>query len=169
MESYIGALFVDSNFDFGEVERFFNEHIRWFFEDMNIYDTYANNHPTVSPFFFSLEDILMFNSITQTYLHNLLSLSFGCSNYRIMASEVPAIIPGGFPTAIAAVMIHDEIVAEGTASSGKNAKVKLAATPSSSSIVWHRLSIGTPTDATVRARSKTGLAKRGMAWVWRAS
>ena len=47
VESYIGALFVDSEFNFGEVERFFNEHIKWFFEDMNIYDTYANNHPTV--------------------------------------------------------------------------------------------------------------------------
>lgn len=41
-----------------------------------------------------------------------------------MASEVPAIVPGGLPTAIAAIMIHNEIVAEGTASSGKNAKVK---------------------------------------------
>ena len=41
-----------------------------------------------------------------------------------MASEVPAIVPGGLSTAIAAVMIHDEVVAEGTASSGKNAKVK---------------------------------------------
>lgn len=48
MESYIGALFVDSEFNYGEVERFFNEHIKWFFEDMSIYDTYANNHPTVN-------------------------------------------------------------------------------------------------------------------------
>lgn len=50
VESYIGALFVDSEFNYGEVERFFNDHIKWFFEDMNVYDTYANNHPTVSPF-----------------------------------------------------------------------------------------------------------------------
>lgn len=48
VESYIGAIFVDSKFDFGEVERFFEEHIRYFFEDMRIYDTFANNHPMVS-------------------------------------------------------------------------------------------------------------------------
>lgn len=52
VESYIGALFVDSEFKYEEVERFFNEHIKWFFEDMTIYDTYANNHPTVSYFTF---------------------------------------------------------------------------------------------------------------------
>lgn len=41
-----------------------------------------------------------------------------------MASEVPNIVPGAPPTAVAAVLIHGEIVAEGQASSGKNAKVK---------------------------------------------
>jgi len=53
-----------------------------------------------------------------------MTLSFGCTNYRLMASEVPAIVPGGPVTSIAALMMHDEIVAEGQASSGKNAKVK---------------------------------------------
>ena len=49
VESYIGAIFVDSEYNLAEVERFFDKHIRWFFEDMSIYDTFANNHPTVSP------------------------------------------------------------------------------------------------------------------------
>lgn len=49
VESYIGAIFVDSEYDLTEVERFFDKHMRWFFEDMSIYDTFANNHPTVSP------------------------------------------------------------------------------------------------------------------------
>lgn len=48
LEAYIGAIFVDSEFNFTEIERFFDTHIRWFFEDMSIYDTFANNHPTVT-------------------------------------------------------------------------------------------------------------------------
>lgn len=48
IESYLGAVFVDSEFCFAEIERFFDDHIRWFFEDMSIYDTFANNHPVVS-------------------------------------------------------------------------------------------------------------------------
>ena len=53
-----------------------------------------------------------------------MTLSFGCTDYRLMASEVPSIIPGGPVTSIAALMVHNEVVAEGQASSGKNAKVK---------------------------------------------
>lgn len=48
LEAYIGAIFVDSNFNFKVVEDFFNENLAWFFEDMSIYDTFANKHPTVS-------------------------------------------------------------------------------------------------------------------------
>ena len=48
MESYLGAIFVDSEFNYKEIERFFDAHVRWYFEDMSIYDTFANCHPTVS-------------------------------------------------------------------------------------------------------------------------
>ena len=41
-----------------------------------------------------------------------------------MASEIESIAPGGPTTSVAVVMIHDDIVAEGQASAGKNAKVK---------------------------------------------
>ncbi|KAI9847076.1 MAG: Dicer-like protein 1 [Sclerophora amabilis] len=114
VEAYIGAVFVDSEFNYKEVERFFEAHIRCFFEDMSIYDTFANNHPT-------------------TFLSNLLTLSFNCTSFRLLAREMPP-LPGGTSSSasggggasqvIAAVMIHDDIVAEGRASSGKYAKVK---------------------------------------------
>lgn len=57
VEAYIGAVFVDSEFDYSEVERFFKMHIEWFFEDMSIYDTFANNHPTVRrPNFYAIRN-----------------------------------------------------------------------------------------------------------------
>ncbi|KAI9723933.1 MAG: hypothetical protein M1812_000651 [Candelaria pacifica] len=104
VEAYVGAVFVDSEFDYDEVEGFFKKHIEWFFEDMTIYDTFANNHPT-------------------TFLHNLLTITFGCQNYRLLAQEMPS-IDGSPIQVIAALMIHNEVVAEGRAASGKNAKVK---------------------------------------------
>ena len=41
-------MFVDSEFNFKEVERFYDDHVRWFFEDMSLYDNFAKNHPVVS-------------------------------------------------------------------------------------------------------------------------
>ncbi|RVX74286.1 hypothetical protein B0A52_02118 [Exophiala mesophila] len=46
VESYLGAMLVDSNFDFVEIEKFFEKHVKPFFEDIEAYDTFANRHPT---------------------------------------------------------------------------------------------------------------------------
>lgn len=47
VEAYLGAVFVDSDFNFEVVEAFYRQHIKPYFEDMSIYDTFANKHPTV--------------------------------------------------------------------------------------------------------------------------
>ena len=47
VEAFLGAIFVVSGFDFRVVEDFFTSHLRWHFEDMRVYDTFANKHPTV--------------------------------------------------------------------------------------------------------------------------
>lgn len=62
---------------------------------------------------------------TQTHLQNHLILNFNCTNHTVMADELPS-IDGSPPRNVAAVIIHNKIVAEGSASSSKNAKVKAA-------------------------------------------
>lgn len=59
VESYLGAVLVDSGFDFSEIEKFFDKHVLWFFRDIRAYDTFANRHPT-------------------TYLFHLLKEEFRC-------------------------------------------------------------------------------------------
>lgn len=60
----------------------------------------------------------------QTYLHNRLTIDFGCSNYCLKAAEVPSGDVMAPERVLAAVIIHDEIVAEGVASSARYAKIK---------------------------------------------
>ncbi|ODH44998.1 dicer-like protein 1 [Paracoccidioides brasiliensis] len=86
LEAYIGAIFVDSNFSFEVVEDFFQQCLKKYFEDMSIYDTFANKHPTASGEVDSVD----------------------AAEHRVLA----------------AVIIHDEFVAEGIASSAGYAKVK---------------------------------------------
>ncbi|KAJ9613349.1 Dicer-like protein 1 [Cladophialophora chaetospira] len=59
VESYLGAVLVDSGFDFREIEKFFEKHVKWHFQDIEAYDTFANRHPT-------------------TYLVKLLTQEFRC-------------------------------------------------------------------------------------------
>ncbi|KAE8149317.1 ATP-dependent helicase dcl1 [Aspergillus avenaceus] len=104
VESYVGAIFVDSDFCFEVVEAFFKHHVKSYFDDMTIYDTFANKHPT-------------------TYLQNRLTNEYGCTNYCLKAGEIPE-VDGGTPSVLAAIIVHDAVIAEGTASSGRYAKVK---------------------------------------------
>jgi endoribonuclease Dicer len=106
VEAYIGAMFVDSEYNYAEVERFFDEHIKWYFLDMSVYDTFAKKHPT-------------------TFLTNFLQVSMGCVDWTIIPREIKH-VDGSKPTIMAMVMIHEKVVADATADSSRYAKVGAA-------------------------------------------
>ena len=102
VESYLGAVIVDSEFDYGEAEAFFKKHILWFFEDIEIYDGFASNHPT-------------------TFMHKKLA-EYGCMNYQLMCSEQP-----DGPVAVritAGVMVHGIPMATASSTGVRYAKVR---------------------------------------------
>lgn len=80
VEAYIGALFLDSGCDLAVVRDFFRRHVQPFFEDMHIYDTYANNHPV-------------------TFLANLMGTRLHCNDWRLINREIPADGKAAAPTA----------------------------------------------------------------------
>ncbi|CAJ2514152.1 Uu.00g022710.m01.CDS01 [Anthostomella pinea] len=108
VEAYIGAVFVDSEYDYGQVQGFFNRHIRSYFEDMHQYDTFANKHPV-------------------TFLTNRLSLHFHCRDWRLMISEVDDEENAFTDTQVlCGVMIHGEVREHAKSASGRYAKIKAA-------------------------------------------
>ena len=104
VEAYIGAIFVDSGFDYGVVEKFFEMHLVKYFQDMSIYDTFANKHPT-------------------TFLIHRLTDEFGCQNHHTFAKELPR-NEGELPVVVAAVIVHGQIMESGEASSIRYARLK---------------------------------------------
>lgn len=122
VEAYLGAIFVDSGFDFEVIESFFAKHIKPYFEDMSLYDTFANKHPTVSP----LHRVPANKTLTvplQTFLHRKLTDDFGCTQYSLKAAEIPS-VDGAPMVVLAAVLVHNFDLAQATASSGRYAKIK---------------------------------------------
>jgi endoribonuclease Dicer len=106
VEAYVGALFIDSDFDYNEVQKFFDRHMKPYFEDMTIYDTFANNHPV-------------------THLHTILTTNYGCQNYALMAEEMPMESPGFKSKIIAGVIVHQIVLCHSVADSGRYAKMRV--------------------------------------------
>lgn len=107
IEAYIGAVFIDSDFDMDEVQRFFDLHMRRFFVDMSVYDAYANNHPMIK-------------------LQNTMEQVYGCKDFRLMAQALPT--GDGNDEIMAAVMIHRTIVGGAIGSSERYTRVRAAQT-----------------------------------------
>jgi endoribonuclease Dicer len=109
VESYIGAMFIDSDFNYGVVQDFFEKHIKWYFDDMSIYDTFANNHPC-------------------THLYTLLQTGYGCQDYRLMAKEMPPVDSTELENKdiVAVVVVHNTIVSCSRGKSGRYARLRVA-------------------------------------------
>lgn len=107
IESYAAAIFIDADFDFSVVQDFFNMHLKPFFEDMTLdsYANFASNHPT-------------------TRLSRLLSITFGCSEWRMAAMETDTLIPGKGKAIAAMIMIHGKVVFHTLGQSGRYARVR---------------------------------------------
>ena len=101
VESYIGAVFIDSGFDYNEAVKFFDRHILWFFADMSLYDGFANKHPA-------------------TWLSRRLAKELHCHDYNVKENESQT--SSGEIQVTCYVFIHRDIVAEHTAASGRYAK-----------------------------------------------
>ncbi|KAI9662079.1 MAG: Dicer-like protein 1 [Trizodia sp. TS-e1964] len=106
LEAYIGAIFVDSKYDYKVVEDFFELHILPFFKDLALYDTYANNHPV-------------------TFLTEKLVNFYNCTNFRLFSKDIPS-TDGSSTKILSAVIIHNEIVSEGVGSTSRYGKLEAA-------------------------------------------
>lgn len=124
VEAYIGAVFVDSEYDYGTVQNFFDMHVKPWFEDMRQYDTFANKHPV-------------------TFLGNLLQTKFHCTDWRLLTKETGAAAVGddvgavgllwggrGAQTraqqVVCGVWVHGRMLAYETAASSRYAKIAAA-------------------------------------------
>ncbi|PNS18847.1 Dicer-like protein 1 [Sphaceloma murrayae] len=107
VEAYVGAMFLDSGFDYSQVQRFFDQHMLPYFEDMEVYDHFANSHPVVR-------------------LHRLLGETLGCRGYRVFAEEEPA-VDSGPPRAYAALIVHNSVLAGDISQSTRYGKARSAA------------------------------------------
>ncbi|KAK0637326.1 hypothetical protein B0T17DRAFT_521368 [Bombardia bombarda] len=121
VEAYIGAVFVDSGYDYEKaVQGFFDAHVRPWFDDMALYDTFANKHPV-------------------TILGNLMQTGFRCRDWRLLVKELGG---GGDgeeeslmdnnggeeqePQVVCAVLVHGVPLVHAVAASSRYGKIAAA-------------------------------------------
>lgn len=111
-EAIVGAMFVDSKYDYVVVRTFFERFIRPYFEDMALYDTYASKHPV-------------------TALSKRLQTDFVCARWRFCSKAVPCGVEEGMRAlkesdVVCALLVHEKVVEHAKAKSGRYAKAACA-------------------------------------------
>ena len=115
VEAYVGAVFVDSGYDFGEVRRFFGEHVRPWFGDMRLYDAFANKHPV-------------------TALGAAMQQRLRCGEWRLLVRELAGDgegmetvgSMGAPPQVVCAVRVHGQTLAHAVSASSRYGKIAAA-------------------------------------------
>jgi endoribonuclease Dicer len=117
VEATLGAMLVDSNFDFAPIETFFFTHVEPFFRDIALYDGFANKHPT-------------------SLIYKTVSGHYGCRRFRVevrhrttgelVMDEEEYELPED-ERITATVMIHRKVVGFADGVSSRYAKVRASA------------------------------------------
>jgi endoribonuclease Dicer len=103
VESTLGAMLIDSDFDYTRIERFFEKHVRPFFEDITLYDGFASMQPT-------------------SYIHKKLTREYGCCNFQMKSSEPQEGMLDS--NVLAGILIHGNCIASSSGQSRRYAMVR---------------------------------------------
>ncbi|KAM5342334.1 hypothetical protein ACJ41O_013300 [Fusarium nematophilum] len=112
VEALVGAMFVDAQYDYAVVRDFFTRFVVPYFEDMALYDTFANKHPVTF--------------LAKKMHHDLL-----CAQWSICTTSVPCPVEEGIGAltesdVACALVVHGQVFANATAKSGRYAKIAVA-------------------------------------------
>ncbi|KFA55275.1 hypothetical protein S40293_04968 [Stachybotrys chartarum IBT 40293] len=113
VEALVGAMFVDSGYDYSVVQRFFGMHVKPYFEDMNLYDTFANKHPVTA----------LGRRLAELHCRRW---RLCCSTVPGMAGDVASVMNDRNGDVICALMVHEKVLADCMGKSGRYGKIRLA-------------------------------------------
>ena len=103
VESTLGAMLIDSDFDYATIEQFFERHVEPFFEDISLYDGFASMQPT-------------------SYIHKKLIREYGCCNFKMRSTEPQE---GALDIIVdAGLLVHGKCIAKSSGQSKRYAMLR---------------------------------------------